>query len=101
MSLKYNRAVLELAGSDMHRQLLLMPRRFTSREYLDGLIGLAPATYDAIVNRYMPKWPRPHAEQIANREITHTLRNKFSNMVRKVGDCHNPKGGIQSEWDRI
>jgi hypothetical protein len=100
MNNKFNRMVLELAESEMRQQLLSMPNRFTSREYLDGFVRLAPAKYDAIVSRYLTDWPRPHAEWIANREITHTLRNKFSHMVTKVGDCENPKGGIQSEWNR-
>jgi hypothetical protein len=96
-----NAAVMSIADTKMRDLVLRLPKQFTSADFLKGLAQNARPEYEAIVGLYTARgWDRPHAEQIAHREMTHTLRNKLSDLVEKVGDCPNPKGGVMSVWNR-
>jgi hypothetical protein len=71
-------------------------------DLLTGLAAYAPKEFESIVRIYTVRgYDRAHAEWVAHREITHTLRNRFSDLVAKIGECANPKGGTMSVWNRI
>ena len=97
----YNKFLFDSAESEMRDQILQMSPQFTSKDFVDGFARDSGHEYEALVRRYLGPYDRPHAEQIAHREITHTLRNKFSDLVTKIGDCSNPKGGTMSLWRRV
>jgi hypothetical protein len=96
----YNKFLFVSAESEMRDQIFRMDPEFTSRDFVEGFARDAYQEYEALVARYC-HYDRPHAEQIAHREITHTLRNKFADLVTKTGDCENPKGGTMSKWRRV
>ena len=101
-SMHCNDAVIRIAEAEIPDQVLRLPRQFTSADFLTGLAQHAPREYETIVRLYTVRgYDRPHAKQIAHREITHTLRNGFADLVVKVGDCPNPKGGTMGVWNRI
>ena len=98
----WNKEVFRVLGPHFPNQLSQLPQSFASSRFIDRIARHAPVQYNHIVGIYVARGnDRAHAEQIAHREITHTLRNKFSHLVEKVGDCPNPKGGIMSLWNRL
>ena len=97
----YNKFLFASAESEMRDQILQMDPEFTSKDFVEGFARDADQEYEALVARYRARYDRPHAEQIAHREITHTLRNKFADLVTKTGNCKNPKGGTMSQWRRL
>jgi hypothetical protein len=97
----YNKFLFTSAEAEIRDQILLMNREFTSLEFIEGFSNHARPEYEALIRRYLPRYDRAHAMQIAHREITHTLRNKFGDLAEKVGDCRNPKGGSMSRWRRL
>ncbi len=82
--------------------LRAMSTNFDSVQYLYKFSQRHHTKYDEFVNRYMEMgWDRAHAEWIAHREITHTLRNKLFELVEKVGDAPNHyHGGKMSLWKK-
>jgi hypothetical protein len=98
-----NKALLDLAEAEMHRELLGMSttRNFSSADYLAAFAVHAANEYGQFRTRYTSRgWDLPHATQIAHREIMHTLKNKFGDLVTKVGEAPNPHGGTMSLWRR-
>ena len=99
-----NKAFYQHAEAELRDQILAMPSQFDSVLFCDAFKANHKQEYEWLVQRYMKsarKWDRPHAEQIANREMTHTVRNKFADLVVKVGEDRNPHGGIMSLWRRL
>jgi hypothetical protein len=99
----WNKALLDLAEAEMHRELLGMSatHRFSSVDYLDAFAAHAANEYGQFRARYTNRdWDVPHATQVAHREIMHTLKNKFGDLVTKVGEAPNPRGGTMSLWHR-
>jgi hypothetical protein len=100
----YNKALYRHAEAELRDQALAMPPRFDSVQFCNGFSANHSQEYERLVRRYMnsPRaWDRPHAVQIAHREITHTLKNKYSDLVEKVGEAPNPHGGTMSLWRRL
>jgi hypothetical protein len=97
----YNEFLFASAESELRDQILQMAPQFTSKDFIEGFVRDSDREYEALVARYRNRYDHPHAEQIAHREITHTLRNKFQDLVIKTGDCKNPKGGTMSQWRRL
>jgi hypothetical protein len=97
----YNKAFYNHADCEMRDQVLAMPKRFNSVEFCTQFSNNYPSEYEWLVLRYRRKWDRAHAVQIANREITHTLRNKYADLVKKIGEAPNPHGGSMSLWQRV
>jgi hypothetical protein len=98
-----NKELMYLAEPEMRRELLSMSttRIFSSVDYLDAFAAHAANKYAQFRARYTNRgWDLPHATQIAHREIMHTLKNKFGDLVTKVGDSPNPHGGTMSLWHR-
>jgi hypothetical protein len=98
-----NKVLLDLAQAEMHQELLSMSTRrdFSSADYLDAFAAHAPNEYAQFRARYTNRgWDLPHATQIAHREIMHTVKNKFRDLVTKVGEAPNPRGGTMSIWRR-
>jgi hypothetical protein len=100
----YNKALLQHANAELRDQASSMSQTFNSVDFCEAFAANYPLEYEWLVQRYTqsPKhWDRPHAVQIAHREITHTLKNKYSDLVQKVGEAPNPRGGTMSLWRRI
>ncbi len=96
----YNKEFFNMAEAEMHAQLLAMPKQFDSVQFCDELSRNHKLEYEWLVTRFVARgYDRPHAVQITHREITHTLRSKFANLVKKVGDAPNHyHGGKMSLW---
>lgn len=100
----YNKAFYRHAEAELRDQALAMPVCFNSVEFCDAFSINHRPEYEWLVQRYMNsprQWDQPHAVQIAHREITHTLKNKCSDLVAKVGEDRNPHGGTMSLWRRL
>jgi hypothetical protein len=98
----WNKEAYRLLGQAMEDQVRRSPFAFASDFLLQGLQHNAHPEMQAFYQTYTSRGiRRPHAEWIAHREITHTLRTKFPHLVVKVGECPNPKGGTMSRWNRI
>jgi hypothetical protein len=98
----YNKAFFQLAEVEMHTQLLALPTDFNSVQFCNEFSRNHNQEYLWLVKRFMTRgYDRPHAVQIANREITHTLKNKFPDLVEKIGEAPNHyHGGTMSLWRR-
>ena len=100
--MKYNKVLLSLAQSEIENVILRMPPRFASLQFYDLFVSAFRDRYETFLRIYTRRGhDRPHAIQIANREMMHTVKNCFPHLVRKIGDCPNPKGGVISNWHRI
>jgi hypothetical protein len=98
----WNKKVFRILGPQIPNQIGQLPPNFDSSVLIDRVSRYAPSQYGDVVGIYTSRgYDRAHAEWIAHREITHTLRNKFSHLVVKVGECPNPKGGTMSLWNRL
>jgi hypothetical protein len=98
----WNKEVFRILGPQIPNQIGQLPMSFDSSMFVDRVARYAPTQYGDVVRIYVSRgYDRAHAEWIAHREITHTLRNKFSHLVEKVGQCANPKGGTMSLWNRL
>ena len=98
----YNKDLFDLAEAELHAQLLAMSTNFDSVQFCYKFSRNHNHEYEWLVGRFMSSgYDRPHAEQIAHREITHTLKNKFPDLVEKIGDAPNHyHGGTMSLWRR-
>ena len=86
----YNKAFFQLAEAEMQTQLLALPTDFNSVQFCNEFSRNHNQEYEWLVKRFMTRgYDRPHAVQIANREITHTLKNKFPDLVEKIGEAPN------------
>jgi hypothetical protein len=43
----------------------------------------------------------PHAIQIVNSQLMHTVNDRFHHLARKIRTIVNPKGGDMSEWTKV
>lgn len=100
--MKHNKVLLRLAQSELEETILRMPPRFTSLQFYGLFASEFQNRYETFLRIYTRRGhDRPHAIQIANREMMHTVKNCFDHLVGKIGDCPNPKGGVMSNWHRI
>jgi hypothetical protein len=97
----YNKQFLTIAGNEIESQIRAMPELFDSREFYQGFAQNHPVKYEYLISLYVARdHDRPHAIQIVNSQLMHTVNDRFHHLVLKVGTVANPKGGDMSEWTR-
>jgi hypothetical protein len=98
----YNRMFLDRAHDQIASQIAAMPSRYFSNAFYATFEANHGTLYDEFVGYYMGKGhDRPHAIQIVNQQLMHTVNACFSHLTRKIRTVPNPKGGDMSEWERL
>lgn len=98
----YNQQFLAIARAEIEAQIRAMPNHFDSREFYESFAQNHSARYEELVRLYTTRnHDRPHAIQIVNSQLMHTVNDQFHHLVRKVRTVANPKGGDMSEWSKI
>jgi hypothetical protein len=96
----YNRYMMEHAA-EIRAEILAMPPNYVSPDYLTAFPQRNPDVYDDWIRMYMSRnHSRPHAIQIVNSQLMHTVNHCFSELTRKTSTEKNPKGGNMSRWIR-
>src|SRR5260370_38674205 len=97
----YNRQFLQLGKDDIEEQILAMPRTYTSLDYYTDFELNHGQRYEQFVRIYTARnHDRPHAKQIVNSQLMHTVNYCFQNLTHKIRTVQNPKAGDMSEWVR-
>jgi hypothetical protein len=96
----YSKFIMERGAEAIENVILSMPTTFTSFHFLGSFVSRFPHLHEGFVRHYMGGRDVPHARQIANIQLMHTVRNKFGHLVEKTGDTPNPNGGDMSTWCR-
>jgi hypothetical protein len=97
----YNEQFLTIASTEIEAQIRTMPAHFTSNEFYERFARNYSAKYEELILLYMARnHDRPHAIQIVNSQLMHTVNDRFHHLARKVRTIANPKGGDMSEWTR-
>lgn len=97
----YNEQFLIIASTEIEAQIRAMPAHFTSDEFYEHFAQNHSAKYEELVRLYTTRnHDRPHAIQIVNSQLMHTVNDRFHHLARKVRTIANPKGGDMSEWTR-
>jgi hypothetical protein len=97
----YNRQFLQLGKNEIEEQILAMPRTYTSFDYYTAFERNHGQQYQQFIRIYMARnHDEPHAIQIVNSQLMHTVNDRFHHLTRKVSTVPNPKGGDMSEWVR-
>jgi hypothetical protein len=97
----YNRELLQNGEPQIEAQIGLMPPKYTSVDFYTDFERNYSQQYERFIQIYTQRGhDRPHAIQIANSQLMHTVKDRFSHLTRKVRTVPNPKGGDMSEWVR-
>jgi hypothetical protein len=79
-----------------------MPVHFTSAEFYELFAENHSAKYEELIHIYTARnHDRPHAIQIVNSQLMHTVNDRFHHLARKIRTIVNPKGGDMSEWAKV
>ena len=98
----YSKRVLKEMHDEIEHQIWAMPNNYTSLDFYSALARNHPQKYEALIHSYMKRGhDRPHAIQILNAQLMHTVNDCFSQLTRKVATIDNPKGGDMSQWVRL
>lgn len=98
----YNEQFLVIASNEIEAQIRAMPDRFDSRNFYDQFAANYRAKYDELIRLYTARGhDEPHAIQIVNSQLMHTVNDRFHHLARKVRTVANPKGGDMSEWTKV
>ncbi len=98
----YNQQFLVIAKDEIEAQILAMPVNFTSVDYYSAFEINYPQKYEYMIRVYTERHrDEPHARQIVNSQLMHTVNDRFHHLVHKVETIDNPKGGDMSRWSRI
>jgi len=97
----YNRQFMEDAAEEMRDTILAMRPNYVSTDYYTAFERGNPHVYDGWIRIYTRRGHlRPHAIQIVNSQLMHTVNHCFSELTRKTSTVPNPKGGDMSRWIR-
>jgi hypothetical protein len=98
----YNRELLQAGGTQIEAQIYEMPRNYTSVDFYSAFERNHSHQYETFIRIYTQRGhDRPHAIQLVNSQLMHTVNDRFSHLTRKVRTVPNPKGGNMSEWVRL
>lgn len=98
----YNEQFLTIAKAEIEGQIRAMPAHFTSAEFYERFAEDHSAKYEDLIRLYTARnHDRPHAIQIVNSQLMHTVNDRFHHLARKVRTIANPKGGDMSEWTKV
>jgi hypothetical protein len=98
----YNEYFLTIASSEIEAQISAMPEQFDSREFYEGFAENYSTKYEELISLYTARGhDLPHAIQIVNSQLMHTVNDRFHHLAHKVRTVTNPKGGDMSEWTKV
>lgn len=96
----WNKRMMEYEH-ELRAVLLAMHPNFVSPDYYAAFERYNRQAYGEFVHTYMQRGhDRPHAVQIVNSQLMHTVNHCFPKLTRKVSNVPNPKGGNMSCWIR-
>ncbi len=98
----YNKQFLIIASSEIEAHIRAMPDHFDSRQFCEGFAENYSKKYKEFISLYTARGhDQPHAIQIVNSQLMHTVNDRFHHLTGKVRTVPNPKGGDMSEWRKI
>jgi hypothetical protein len=98
----YNAHFLRTGHDEIERQILAMPHNYESPDYLSGFSASHARIYRDWIDGYLARHHTlPHAIQIVNSQLMHTVSHCFPRLTHKVSTIKNPKGGDMSWWVRL
>jgi hypothetical protein len=96
----YNRKMMEYRDQ-IEAVILAMRPTYDSPDYYTAFERDNRQIYNGFVSGYEGRGhTRPHAVQIVNSQLMHTVNHCFPELTHKVSTIPNPKGGDMSEWIR-